>query len=242
MTGATRSLSSASAPKSESSDRRPKPPVEAQSVAQVSRRAAVIDAPSGASTSVAAASGGSAKQENSGQPVKWRGGSRVEDHKKNATGDEAVAQDNEREYSAEEINKLTSEGYIIVHPGLWDHIAPGSHVRYVRRDDGTGKSRGKRFKPGGFVRNHFIDDGGRRMFTIDNRYKLGGKRAFPGQVSYSLAYDHIETLWKKYDKLSFIEIYLVHNSLAQKKQQIESLLARVEQLEHAVARLGGKMN
>lgn len=149
--------------------------------------------------------------------------------------------DGEREYTAEEINQLTAEGYIIVHPGLWDHIAAGSHIRYVKKDiAGEGKSRGKRFKPGGFVKNHYMDDSGRKVFTLESRLKNNSKTEPPGYIMYSVPYDNIETIWKKYDKLSFIEIYLIHNSLAQKKQQIESLLSRVEQLEATVARLSSK--
>jgi hypothetical protein len=142
-----------------------------------------------------------------------------------------------REYSSEEIAKLTSEGYIIVHPGLWEYIPVGSHVRYIKKDDGSDKPRGKRFKPGGFVKNHNTNEAGEKMFTLESRLSTG-PRSPPGYIKYSILYDNIEVLWKKYDRMAFIEIHLVYNSLAQKKQQIEDLSARVSRLEKTIERLG----
>ena len=131
-------------------------------------------------------------------------------------------------YTDEEISALTSEGYLKVHPSLWDHIPAGAHIRYIKKDDGSGKERRARFRLGGFVRNHFADND-KKMMTIET--KPNGQRGDVGYLSYRISYDTIELLWKKYDKFSFIEIHLIHNSLAQKKQKIEELEKRTQRLE-----------
>jgi hypothetical protein len=132
-------------------------------------------------------------------------------------------------YTDVDIQELTSEGYIIVHPGLWDHLPCGAHIRYIKRDQGENKPKNERFRPGGFIRNHFITDDKKKLI-IEN--KPGGKRNDAGYVSFPIAYDDIELLWKKYDRYSFVEIHLIHNSLAQKKYQIDELTNRVARLEN----------
>ena len=133
-------------------------------------------------------------------------------------------------YTEAEINEMTSSaGYFIVHPEMWDHIATGSHIRYMKKDKGDGKSSGERFKPGGFVRNHFETDLGKKMLMIEN--KPHGNKDMPGYITFPIAYEDVEILWKKYDRGSFIEIHLIHQSLLQKKEQIRDLTARVEALE-----------
>lgn len=134
-----------------------------------------------------------------------------------------------KKYTEEDIQKLLSNGYISVHPALWDHIPTGAHIRYVKKDDGNKKSRAERFKPGGFVRSHFSTDEGKKMLMIETR--PGGARGEPGYISFPLAYEDVDELWKKYDRYSFIEIHLIYTSLAQKKKQIEDLAARVNKLE-----------
>ncbi len=142
------------------------------------------------------------------------------------------------EYTNEEISGLLSEGYIVVHPALWEYIPVGSHIRYVRRDDGRGLSRGKRFKPGGFVKCHSVNDNNKKLITLESRLNTESK-AGPGYFKYSILHDSIEELWKKYDRMAFIEIHLIYNSLAQKKRQIEDLTTRVARLEDTVKRLSG---
>lgn len=133
-------------------------------------------------------------------------------------------------YSEEEIRNLTSDGYIMVFPGLWDHIPKGAHIRFLKKDNGAGLSRGMRFKPGGFVRNHYVTDDGKKMMIIEN--KPSGKSGEFGYISFPLSYEDLEIIWKKYDHDAFIEIHLIYNSLAQKKQQIEELTSRVNRLEN----------
>jgi hypothetical protein len=136
-------------------------------------------------------------------------------------------------YTDDEIRELTSDGYIVVIAGLWDYIPRGAHIRYQKRDDGSGKQRGVLFKPGGFVRAH-IDSKGKAMI-IEN--KLNGKAGDPGYMSWPVAYDSIEILWKKYDYSAFVEIHLIYGSLAQKKQEVEELTARVTRLENILRSL-----
>lgn len=141
-----------------------------------------------------------------------------------------VVQKNQRgRYTDEEIRALLCDGYILVHSQLWDYIPPGAHIRYVCKDTNGTSARGERFKPGAFVRNHFTTREGIKMLMLET--KPGGKKRDAGYFSYPIAFGEIEELWKKYDRGSFIEIHLIHNSLAQKKQQIETLEARIQRLE-----------
>lgn len=133
---------------------------------------------------------------------------------------------NPREYTEQEIHNLLSDGYIVIHPSLWDYIPNGSHIRYVKKGDG---SRSTRFRPGGFVKSHFTTSDDKKMMMIESR--VGGKPGDAGYISFPIAYTDIEELWKKYDRYAFIEIHLIYSSLAQKKQQIEDLTTRVNRLE-----------
>lgn len=139
-----------------------------------------------------------------------------------------------KKYTENEIHDLTVQsGYIVVHPQLWDHIPTSAHVRFVKKDDGSGLSRSERFKPGGFVRNHFTTGEKKMMMLASSPY---GDAARPeGYISFPVAYDDIEELWKKYDKNSFVEIHLIHNSLALKKQQIEILEAQNREMSNRIA-------
>ena len=140
-----------------------------------------------------------------------------------------------KKYTEADIQELLSEGYIGVHPSLWDYIPAGSHVRYVKKDTAkAGLSREERFKPGGFIRNHFTTDQGKKMFMIET--KPGGKTGQFGYISFPVAYEDVEELWKKYDRNAFVEIHLISMSLAQKKKQIEELNERVKKLESALLR------
>jgi hypothetical protein len=104
----------------------------------------------------------------------------------------------------------------------------------VLKDTGAGLARGARFRPGGFIKNHFVTPEGKKMITVESR--PGGSGA--GYFSYPIAYEDIDELWKKYDRAAFVEIHLIHSSLAQKKRQIEELnktvleqAARIQRIE-----------
>jgi hypothetical protein len=138
-----------------------------------------------------------------------------------------------KKYTEENIQELLSEGYINVHPSLWDQIPVGAHVRYVKRDvDNSGLTHAERFKPGGYVRNHTATAEGKKLIILETRQR--GRPGDPGYSSFPVAYEDIEELYKKYDKDVVIEIHLIYTSLAQKKKQIEDLEARIKKLEDQV--------
>jgi len=135
-----------------------------------------------------------------------------------------------KEYTNKEIHELITDGYLLVPPLLWDRVPKGSHIRYLKKDRGDGISRGARFKPGGFVRNHFTNKDKKKMIMVENI--LGGKTGTRGYFSFPVTYEDVEHIWKKYDYHSFVEIHLINNSLAQKKRQNEEMTrANAEQLE-----------
>ncbi len=131
-----------------------------------------------------------------------------------------------KNYTSKEIQTLLSQGYIGINSTLWDYIPYGAHIRYLRKDV-DGKPYGERFKPGGFVKNHINVDGKKIMYLENS---IGGQGK-PGYVTFPLAYDDVEKLWKKYDKHSFVEMHLIIMSLSKKSQQIDELTARVKVLE-----------
>ena len=133
-----------------------------------------------------------------------------------------------KQYTANNIQELLSDGYFSVHPALWDHIPISAHIRYIKKQlPGEQKTREQRFKPGGFVAGHMTHNG-TKVLRIENNLKGRGK---PGYVNFPLAYDTIEEIWKKYDRTSFIEIHLIYTSLMQKKKQIEDLENRLNKIE-----------
>lgn len=121
------------------------------------------------------------------------------------------------------------EGYINVHSLLWDRIPPGSHVRYFKKE---GSSRANKFRPGGFVKNHYADKNGKKFLMLET--VRGGDENIKGYKRFPVAYEDIEEIWKKYDRDVFIEMHLISASLAQKKRQIDDLTARVTALEKRV--------
>lgn len=142
----------------------------------------------------------------------------------------------EREYTEEEIYKLTSTGYISLRRDLWDHIPNGAHIRYVKKDNGQGLTPGQRFKPGGFVRTRANE--GKTLIICNN---IKGKRGDPDYISFPLAYDNIETIWKKYDYGACIEILLTQNSLARKSREIDALQKAVAGLERQCSELAASV-
>lgn len=131
-------------------------------------------------------------------------------------------------YTEDTVRNILAEGYISVHHQLWDHLPAGSHVRYFKK--GTGP-RPSRFKPGGFVQSHFTTIEGRKMMMLGTL--SGDKRA--GNITFPVAYDEIDEVWKKYEQDSFIEIHLICCSLAQKKQQIEDLERTIDEQTRELA-------
>lgn len=117
------------------------------------------------------------------------------------------------------------DGYINVHPSLWDHLPNGAHMRYFKKGP---QARTERFKPGGFIKNRFTNAEGKKFIMVET---IPGGKGGAGYIQFPLAYEDINQLWKKYDHGAFIEIHLISTSLAQKKKQIEELTARLTKLE-----------
>lgn len=132
-----------------------------------------------------------------------------------------------RSYTDDEIYAMTtSDGYIQVHPKLWDRLPARCHVRYVKRGEGP---RGSRFNVGVFVVGQIVRED-KKMFSLSSK-------PTPGGHAFNIYYDTIETLWKKTPPNSCIELYLINNSLMRKTRQIATLEARVEALDVAVTEL-----
>jgi hypothetical protein len=143
-----------------------------------------------------------------------------------------------KKYSELQVQELLADGYLNVHEQLWDLVPTGAHVRYIKKDTGGGLPRHERFKPGGFVREHIVTKEGKKMLMLET-IPGGAKYPKPGReyISFAVAYEDISELWKKYDRFAFIEIYLIYNSLAQKKQQIESHETKIKELTERVTTL-----
>jgi len=138
-------------------------------------------------------------------------------------------------YTEEQITNLLADGYLVVHNSLWDYIPKGAHIRYYKKGPG---SRCERFRPGGFVKCHFTKEN-KSYMIIENQ--PNGNKSNPSYISFTVSYDNIEEIWKKYDRMAFIEIHLIRSSLKQKKTQIEELVDRLNKLERKVAALDNKL-
>ena len=138
-----------------------------------------------------------------------------------------------RVYTENEIQSLL-DGYINVHPGMWDYVPTGAHVRYFRKGPA---GRVERFRYGAYVKMHYANDDGKKFLLLENNPGGRGER----YVKFPVAYEDIDQLWKKYDRGAFIEIHMISASLAQKKKQIEELTARQAKLESLVNALVDKL-
>lgn len=138
-------------------------------------------------------------------------------------------------YSNEEIKQLLA-GYILIPPALYSYIPIGAHIRYFRNET---KPRGETFKLGGFVQNHYMSKRGgvKPGFMLEtvpgSCVSCGHEPAYRlnNHVTYPIDHDEIAEIWKKYDAGAFIEIHLIHMSLAREKKRARELEHRVCQLE-----------
>ena len=129
-----------------------------------------------------------------------------------------------RVYNDIDIQGILSEGYFIVARSLWDHLQIGSHVRYFKKDED--KPRAERFKPGGFIRSLYVSNN-KKMIKLET-IRGGSKARDPSYISFTLCYDNIDEIWKKYDSSVFIEMHLIHNSLAQLSAEVISLKTQLK--------------
>lgn len=141
-----------------------------------------------------------------------------------------------KQYSDQDIHEILSDGYILIIPQLWDHIPPGAHIRYIKKGE---TPRSERFRPGGFVKSHFVADNA-KMLMLETR--ICGKKDDAGYTTFPVAYADIDELWKKYDRGAFIEIHLINNSLAQKKQYIDDLTTKLADQKKQIDELTARIN
>jgi len=124
--------------------------------------------------------------------------------------------------------KLTAD-YIKLNPEMWPKIPVGAHIRYIKKNkSGENLSREQRFKSGGYVRNQYNKDG-KGGLVIEN--KPNGNKYNAGYISYPLAFESVEELWKKYDRNSYIELCLINSILTVKQKQIDDHEERISRLE-----------
>lgn len=126
------------------------------------------------------------------------------------------------EYTEEDITKMTAENYFIVPRDQWTNIPIRAHIRYLRAGDGP---RGERFRVGGYVKHKYG-----LAFTLETT-PGGSKANNPRYTSFPVQLPEVETIWKKFDSGSFIELQIINNALEQKNQQIAELQRRVLALE-----------
>ncbi len=129
----------------------------------------------------------------------------------------------------DKINQELASGYIKLIPDLWSELPKGAYIRYVRKDDGTGKSRTERFKAGCFVKSHSNKDND-PIIWVENMMN-GSKTTQQGYISYPLKHSAIEDLWKKFNPEVHIEMRLIQASLAEKNVTIRTLEDRIAKLE-----------
>lgn len=131
-------------------------------------------------------------------------------------------------YTRDEIKSMTTD-YIKLTEEYFDHIPNGAHIRYVKKQKpGENKTPEERFKPGGFIQSHFVKDD-KKFFLLGN--KVTTKQGKAGDITFPVAYEDVQVLWKKYDYHAFVEIHKLLTSLKEKQKAIEELQARVTKLE-----------
>ncbi len=108
-------------------------------------------------------------------------------------------------YSKELIDGML-KNYLMVPRHLWAAIPVGSHIRYIRREN---TELGRRFRCGGYVRQHWVDSSGERYIQLVNRQNL----KFGGRRTYSIALKQTEVIMKKINDYIRIELELILASL-----------------------------
>jgi hypothetical protein len=131
-------------------------------------------------------------------------------------------------YTTEEINEMLSNGYISITRELWPFLPVGSHVRFFKKGAG---SKHERFRPGGFIKKQYVTTDNKHILLMETVRNGNGA---PGYITYPMALDDLDEIWKRYPEECFVEIHLITNSLQHKNKQINDLSARVTALEAAL--------
>ena len=131
----------------------------------------------------------------------------------------------------DKLYKELSESYLYITEPMWSKLPVGSYIKYLRKDDGTHKPVAERFKSGGYVKSHSNKDGKAIIWCESHR---GGNKSLPGYLNYPVVHTAVESLWKKHNAETQIEMTLIHASLAEKSRQINDLTMRLAALEATI--------
>jgi hypothetical protein len=118
-------------------------------------------------------------------------------------------------YTDNEIKNKLGSDYLFIHPGLYDYIPKGDHIRYFRAGN---EPKNERFNIGAFVQKVCVDESGKKYFLMSKSLYVNNNTGV-----FKLYYDKIDQLYKKYHYNTYIETHLISVSLAEKKQQIKQL-------------------
>jgi hypothetical protein len=129
-------------------------------------------------------------------------------------------------FTDEEINEMLANGYLSIVREMWEYIPAGSHVRFFKKGNG---SPNVRFRPGGYIKKHYLTADGKRILLMET--VRGGTNSTPGYITYPMALDDLDQIWKRYPEEFYVEMHLIYNSLVRKDKQINDLLSRLTALE-----------
>jgi hypothetical protein len=105
-------------------------------------------------------------------------------------------------------------GYDSVPQEAWELLKPGTHIRY--------KTIEGNFRRGGFVHN--VKSKGTKMIFLETNRKQGT----PGYAKWPVAFDSIDTLWKK-RSLEDVRINESRTDVGPRQLEMESRLVMLEQ-------------
>ena len=137
---------------------------------------------------------------------------------------------NDNNYTDNEIHEMLIDGYFYVPKELWSFIPRKSHIRYFIAGNSP---RNERFRVGGFVKNHFTTSD-KKMMTIESHRNIKEDQKY---VSFPLAYDDVDEIWKKYESHAYVEIHMLNQSLAVKNKRLEKLEAQNKSLNDRLTML-----
>jgi hypothetical protein len=120
---------------------------------------------------------------------------------------------------------MLSNGYVNITSELWPFLPVGSHVRFFKKGPGTIN---ERFRPGGFIKKQYMTAEGKRILLMET---IRNGTGAPGYLTYPMAMDDLEEIWKRYPEECYVEIHLIHNSLVHKNKLLNDLSSRVSALE-----------
>lgn len=110
-------------------------------------------------------------------------------------------------------------GYVVVPQSAWETVPYKSHIRYIK-SDGT-------FVRGGFFKNFWKSKDGVLMMQLENNLN----RKAPGYATWAVDLSNVQTLYKKCDKGSSIEVTSIYKKLEHQRVTINALVDAVNGME-----------